>query len=202
MDTLRKFFNACKKGTFGLEVGTCTPLKMNKYPKGTLPSERKSTPQNPYEGKVFTFAYYKHAATGCNYYSIVYNECKREGIEFTKEEFAKAFPYEECSCGTSDDNTIYEKNGKEYLRLYVGRKPTQVTYKMVFEGKEVLKGSALYEDIMRYVTSKGESKKQEALGLTNIVGVRNPHVENVMYARQGTKEYINPMFKDVPFIKE
>lgn len=200
--SIADFAKVMVKGSFGLYVGTCTEKKMNKFPKGTTPSMRKTTPQNPYLGRVLNITFYQNAATGVNYYTIIKNECKREGIEFTDDEFAAAFPYEECSCGTSVEekglkNVLFEKNGQQYLRLYDGRRPTKTAYFMVCDGKIVEEGSALYEDIMRYVSPKEKSAKQEALGIANIVGVKMPKVENVMFLCQGDKMYHNENFPSV-----
>lgn len=200
--SIADFAKVMVKGSFGLYVGTCTEKKMNQYPKGTTPAMRKTTPKNPYIGRVLNITFYQNAATGVNYYTIIKNECKREGIVFTDDEFAAAFPYEECSCGSSVEekglkNVLFEKNGQQYLRLYDGRKPTKVVSFMVCDGAVVEKGSALYDDIMRYVSDKGGSAKQEALGIANIVGVKMPKVENVMFLCQGDKMYHNENFPSV-----
>lgn len=192
--SVNDFANVLKKGTFGLYVVTHTEVKMNKFPKDL---GRKGA-ANPYMGRAFWRTYYQNAASGCNYYTIVRNECKREGIAFSDDEFKSVFPYEECSCGTSDDNTIYTKGAQQYLRLYKGRKPTQIVHVLECDGRVVAKGSALYDDIMRYVPTKGsESAKQEALGIKNLVGVRSPKIENVVFMGQGDKCYQNPNFPTI-----
>lgn len=196
---IRDFARDIKRGTFGLYCATFTPKKMNKYPKGTTRAMYKTTPANPYEGRVFTLAIYQNAATGLNYYNIVKEECKREGINFTDAEFAAAFPKEETYCAATEDalaNIILRHNNydQEYLRLYQGRKPTKVVYFTICDYAIVPEGSDLYNDIMRYVPEKKESAKQEALGIANIVDVRQPKVENVVFLAQGEKIYINPRF--------
>ncbi len=196
---IKDFARGIKRGTFGLYAATFTELKMNKYPNGTAPAMRKVTPENPYLGKVFTLSVYQNAATGLNYYNIVKSECKREGIDFTDEEFAIAFPKEGTYCEATEDelaNIILKHNehDQEYLRLYKGRKPTKVVYFTVYNYSIVPEGSELMADIKRYVPAKKESVKQTALGITNIVEVKQPKIENVVFLAQGEDIYINPRF--------
>lgn len=200
---IKDFARNIKRGTFGLYCATFTEKKMNKYPNGTMPSQRKAATENPYLGKVFTLAVYQNAATGLNYYNIVKSECKREGIEFTDEEFAAAFPKERTYCEATEnalDNIILKHNDKEqeYLRLYNGRKPTKAVYFTIYNYSIVPEDSELMADIKRYIPSKKESAKQEALGITNIVEVKQPKVENVVFLAQGDDIYINPRFGSMP----
>jgi hypothetical protein len=196
---IKDFARSIKRGTFGLYAATFTEKKMNKYPNGTTPAQRKTTPENPYLGKVFTLAVYQNAATGLNYYNIVKSECKREGINFSDAEFAIAFPKQETYCEATEDalaNIVLRHNEKEqeYLRLYNGRKPTKVVYYTIYNYAIVPEGSELMQDILRYVPSKKESAKQVALGITNIVEVKQPKLENVVFLAQGEDIYINPRF--------
>ena len=196
---IKDFARGIKRGTFGLYAATFTEKKMNKYPNGTTPAQRKTTPENPYLGKVFTLAVYQNAATGLNYYNIVKSECAREGIPFTDEEFAIAFPKQETYCAATEDalaNIImkHNDNDQEYLRLYNGRKPTKVVYYTIYNYSIVPEGSELMNDILRYVPSKKESAKQLALGITNIVEVKQPKIENVVFLAQSEDIYINPRF--------
>jgi len=196
---IKDFARGIKRGTFGLYCATFTEKKMNKYPNGTMPAERKTTPENPYLGKVFTLSVYQNACTGVNYYNVVKSECKREGISFTDEEFAIAFPKEGTYCEATEDalaNIILKHNDKdqEYLRLYKGRKPTKVVYFTIYNYSIVPEDSELMADIKRYVPAKKESAKQEALGITNIVEVKQPKIENVVFLAQGDDIYINPRF--------
>jgi len=196
---IKDFARGIKRGTFGLYAATFTEKKMNKFPNGTTPSQRKTTPENPYLGKVFTLAVYQNAATGLNYYNIVKSECAREGIPFTDEEFAVAFPKQGTYCEATEDalaNIIlkHNDNGQEYLRLYNGRKPTKVVYYTIYNYSIVPEGSELMNDILRYVPSKKESAKQLALGITNIVEVKQPKIENVVFLAQSEDIYINPRF--------
>ena len=202
IDSLNEFARGIKRGTFGLYCATFTEKKMNKYPNGTTPAMRKSTPENPYLGKVFTLAVYQNAATGLNYYNIVKAECNREGIPFTDAEFEVAFPKESTYCESSEDalsNIIMRHNNyeQEYLRLYKGRRPTKVKYYTIYNYNIVDECSELYHDIMRYVPAKKESAKQTALGITNIVEVKQPKVENVVFLAQSDKIYINPRFSAI-----
>lgn len=165
--------------------------------------QRKTTPENPYLGKVFTLAVYQNAANGLNYYNIVKGECKREGINFTKEEFELAFPKESTYCEATEDalaNIILKHNEseQEYLRLYKGRKPTKVVYYTIYNYSIVEEGSELMNDILRYVPASKPSAKQEALGILNIVEVKQPKIENVVFLAQGDKIYINPRFGSMP----
>lgn len=199
ISNIKDFARGIKRGTFGLYVATFTEKKMNKYPNGTTPAQRKTTPENPYLGKVFTLAVYQNAATGLNYYNIVKSECAREGIPFTDEEFAIAFPKQSTYCEATEDalaNIIlkHNDNDQEYLRLYNGRKPTKVVYYTIYNYSIVPEGSELMNDILRYVPSKKESAKQLALGITNIVEVKQPKVENVVFLAQSEDIYINPRF--------
>ena len=196
---IKDFARGIKRGTFGLYAATFTEKKMNKYPNGTTPAQRKTTPENPYLGKVFTLAVYQNAATGLNYYNIVKSECAREGIPFTDEEFAIAFPKQGTYCEATEDalaNIILKHNesDQEYLRLYNGRKPTKVVYYTIYNYSIVPEGSELMNDILRYVPSKKESAKQLALGITNIVEVKQPKIENVVFLAQSEDIYINPRF--------
>ena len=196
---IKDFARNIKRGTFGLYAATFTEKKMNKFPNGTTPAQRKTTPENPYLGKVFTLAVYQNAATGLNYYNIVKSECKREGINFSDEEFAIAFPKQETYCEATEDalaNIVLRHNEKEqeYLRLYNGRKPTKVVYYTIYNYAIVPEDSELMQDILRYVPAKKESAKQVALGITNIVEVKQPKLENVVFLAQGEDIYINPRF--------
>jgi hypothetical protein len=196
---IKDFARGIKRGTFGLYAATFTEKKMNKFPNGITPAQRKTTPENPYLGKVFTLAVYQNAATGLNYYNIVKSECAREGIPFTDEEFAVAFPKQGTYCEATEDalaNIIlkHNDNGQEYLRLYNGRKPTKVVYYTIYNYSIVPEGSELMNDILRYVPSKKESAKQLALGITNIVEVKQPKIENVVFLAQSEDIYINPRF--------
>lgn len=196
---IKAFARGIKRGQFGLYAATFTPKKMNKYPNGTTPAQRSTTPSNPYLDKVFTLAVYQNAATGLNYYNIVKGECEREGIHFTKQEFELAFPKEGTYCEAESEefaNIILKKNDseQEYLRLYDGRKPTKVVYFTIYNYQIVPEGSELMNDILRYVPDKKTSAKQEALGITNIVGVKQPKIENVVFLGQGEDIYINPKY--------
>lgn len=196
---IKDFARHIKRGTFGLYAATFTEKKMNKFPNGTTPAQRKTTPENPYLGKVFTLAVYQNAATGLNYYNIVKSECKREGINFSDAEFAIAFPKQETYCEATEDalaNIVLRHNEKEqeYLRLYNGRKPTKVVYYTIYNYAIVPEDSELMADILRYVPAKKESAKQVALGITNIVEVKQPKLENVVFLAQGEDIYINPRF--------
>ena len=200
---IKDFARNIKRGTFGLYVATLTELKMNQYPNGTTPAQRKTTPKNPYLGNVFTLSVYQNAATGLNYYNIVKSECKREGINFTDEEFSAAFPKEGTYCEATEDalaNIIMKHNEREqeYLRLYKGRKPTKVVYFTIYNYSIVPEDSKLMADIKRYMPPKKASAKQEALGITNIVEVKQPKVENVVFLAQGDNIYINPRFGGMP----
>ena len=200
--SINEFARGIKRGTFGLYAATLTELRMNKYPNGTTPAQRKTTPENPYLGKVFTLSVYQNAATGLNYYNIVKSECAREGINFTDEEFSTAFPKQETYCDSVEDelaNIIMKHNDTEqqYLRLYKGRKPTKTVYFTIYNYSIVPEGSTLMADIKRYVSPKKASAKQEALGITNIVEVKQPKVENVVFLAQGDNIYINPRFGSV-----
>ena len=202
--SIKDFARNIKRGTFGLYASTFTPKRMNKYPNGTSAAERKTTPVNPYldengESKVFTLAVYQNAATGLNYYNIVKAECEREGIHFTKEEFELAFPKEATYCEATEDalaNIVLKKydSDQEYLRLYDGRRPTKVVYFTIYNYQIVPEDSELMADINRYIPPKKASAKQEALGIANIVGVKQPKLENVVFLGQGEDIYINPKF--------
>ena len=196
---IKDFARNIKRGTFGLYAATFTEKKMNKFPNGTTPAQRKTTPENPYLGKVFTLAVYQNAATGLNYYNIVKSECKREGINFSDAEFAIAFPKQETYCEATEDalaNIVLRHNEKEqeYLRLYNGRKPTKVVYYTIYNYAIVPEDSELMQDILRYVPAKNERAKQVAVGLPNIVEVKQPKLENVVFLAQGEDIYINPRF--------
>jgi len=192
------------KGTFGIYCATLTPKKMNKYPIG---AKRVKGTENPYEGRVHNLSIYQNMATGKSYYAIVESECKREGIKFTKEEFEVAFPHEKTYCeGVSDrlDNVIMEHptTHQRYLRIYEGSKRTNVMHKTIITDLDgthriLEEGCAELQDIKRFCPEPSGSKKQEALGITNIVKVKQPKVENVVFIKQGEKQYINPMFKNV-----
>jgi hypothetical protein len=206
VNTIEDFGKRIKRGTFGLYAALLTEKKMNKYPNGTLRKDYKTTPENPYVGKVFNLSIYQNAATGMNYYNIVKAECEREGIHFSDAEFAVAFPKEGTYCDSVDDslaNIIMEHNdtNQRYLRLYKGRKPTKVVYFTIYKDGDniylVEEGSALMKDIKRYITPSKPSAKQEALGIKNVVSVKQPKVENVVFLAQGEDIWINPRFSFV-----
>ena len=202
--TIEDFAKRIKKGSFGLYAALFTPQKMNKYPNGTPRSAYSSTPQNPYLDKVFNLSIYQNAATGINYYNIVKAECEREGIHFTDAEFAVAFPKEATYCDSVSEkgleNIIFEKDDSDqrYLRLYKGRKPTKVVYFTIYmDGDSVSlveEDSALMKDIKNYITPSKPSAKQEALGIKNVVSVKQPKVENVVFLAQSDDIFINPRF--------
>ena len=201
--TIEDFGARIKRGTFGLYAALFTEQKMNKYPNGTKAGERKNTPENPHLGKVFNLSIYQNACTGVNYYNVVKAECEREGIHFTDAEFAVAFPKEETYCESVDDtlaNIIMQKDDSEqrYLRLYKGRKPTKVVYYTIYKDGDkitlVEENSELMKDIKRYVTPSKPSAKQEALGIKNVVAVKQPKVENVVFLAQSDDIWINPRF--------
>ena len=201
--TIEDFGARIKRGTFGLYAALFTEQKMNKYPNGTKAGERKNTPENPHLGKVFNLSIYQNACTGVNYYNVVKAECEREGIHFTDAEFAVAFPKEETYCESVDDtlaNIIMQKDDSEqrYLRLYKGRKPTKVVYYTIYKDGDkitlVEEDSELMKDIKRYITPSKPSAKQEALGIKNVVAVKQPKVENVVFLAQSDDIWINPRF--------
>jgi hypothetical protein len=201
--TIEDFGARIKRGTFGLYAALFTEQKMNKYPNGTKAGERKNTPENPHLGKVFNLSIYQNACTGVNYYNVVKAECEREGIHFTDAEFAVAFPKEETYCESVDDtlaNIIMQKDDSEqrYLRLYKGRKPTKVVYYTIYKDGDkitlVEENSELMKDIKRYITPSKPSAKQEVLGIKNVVAVKQPKVENVVFLAQSDDIWINPRF--------
>ena len=201
--TIEDFGARIKRGTFGLYAALFTEQKMNKYPNGTKAGERKNTPENPHLGKVFNLSIYQNACTGVNYYNVVKAECEREGIHFTDAEFAVAFPKEETYCESVDDtlaNIIMQKDDSEqrYLRLYKGRKPTKVVYYTIYKDGDkitlVEEDSELMKDIKRYIAPSKPSAKQEALGIKNIVAVKQPKIENVVFMAQSDDIWINPRF--------
>jgi hypothetical protein len=201
--TIEDFGARIKRGTFGLYAALFTEQKMNKYPNGTKAGERKNTPENPHLGKVFNLSIYQNACTGVNYYNVVKAECEREGIHFTDAEFAVAFPKEATYCESVDDtlaNIIMQKDDSEqrYLRLYKGRKPTKVVYYTIYKDGDkitlVEENSELMKDIKRYITPSKPSAKQEILGIKNVVAVKQPKVENVVFLAQSDDIWINPRF--------
>lgn len=203
--SIESFCESINKGTFGLYVGTFTEKKMNKYPIG---AGRVKGSENPYFGRVFNFALVQNAATGVSYYKLVESECKREGISFSKSEFEQAFPKESTYCDDATDslsNMImqHEVSGQRYLRLYYGRKPTKTKYYTILtdangsNAKVIDEQSAEYKDIMRYVPANSGSAKQEALGISNIIEVRQPKIENVVFMMQGDKFFMNERFAGI-----
>lgn len=192
-NSIEDFANVLNKGTFGMYVATLTDKRMNKYPCGC---GRVAGTENPYEGRVKNLAVYMNAATGVNYYAIVKGECEREGIKFTDDEFAAAFPKEGTYCESADDNKLRNvimenpANGQRYLRLYDGRKPTKVMYFTLVDDVICTDAKVLAE-IARYTPAHSGSKKQEALGIANLVGVKQPKIENVLFMRQGDKMWCN-----------
>ena len=194
-NSVENFLKNFRSASFGLYAATLTDLTMNKYPCGTARKDMTAENLNPYIGRVKSLTLYQNAATGCSYYNLVESECRREGIHFSKEEFALAFP-KERTYASSDDNKLFvnEKSGCKYLRLYRNRRPTNVRYYTVIDGEIVAEDDARIKDIMRYVSPKKESAKQEGIGIKNIIPVRNIHVENVMLLQQGDKSYLNEDF--------
>lgn len=202
-NSIESFCENVAKGSFGLYAATLTEKKMNKFPC----DKTAARVANPYLGSVFNLAIIQNTATGVSYYKLVESECKREGISFSKDEFAAAFPYEKTyaeGVGGKLDNMIMEntKTNQRYLRLYFGRKPTKTIYYTIIKdangGYRVLnEDSAEYKEIMRYVPAKSGSAKQEALGISNIIEVRQPKVENVVFLMQGEKMWMNERFAGI-----
>lgn len=201
--TIEDFGKRIKRGTFGLYAALLTEKKMNKYPNGTPRKEMTEDKVNPYIGKVFNLSIYQNAATGMNYYNVVKAECEREGIHFSDAEFAVAFPKEGTYCESVDDslaNIIMEHSdtNQRYLRLYEGRRPTKVVYFTIYDNNGVMQlveeGSEMMNDIKRYISPKAPSAKQLELGIKNIVGVKQPKIENVVFLAQGEDIFINPRF--------
>ena len=187
-----------KKGSFGLYVATLTERKQNKYPTGTPRSAQKDARVNPYIGRVFNLTIHQNAASGKNYYNIVEAECKRCGIFFTKEAFQQAFPKEETYTREISDataNIIIQKkdSDQKYLRLYDGNTVTKVKNFVILDGK-VCEDKAILDDIKIFDRPKTSSPKQLSLGITNIVGVKNYKIENVIFIGQKDKIYINERF--------
>lgn len=203
ISTIESFGKNIKKGTFGLYAALLTPQKMNKYPCGTPRKEMTEDKINPHLDNVFNLSVYQNACTGVSYYALVKSECEREGIHFSDEDFAAAFPKEGTYCDSLDDdlkNIIMKKDDSDqlYLRLYKGRKPTKVVYYTIYKNGDnielVEEGSELMKDIKRYITPSKPSAKQIDLGIKNIVEVKQPKVENVVFLAQGDDIYINPRF--------
>lgn len=203
INTIEEFASTIKRGTFGLYAALLTEKKMNKYPVGTPRKEMTPDKENKHVGKVFSLSIYQNAATGLDYYNIIKAECKREGIDFTDEEFETAFPKEGTYCSSVNDalrNIIMEKDDSDqrYLRLYKGRKPTKVIYFTIYDNDGVLslvnEDSALNKEIMAYVPPKKANAKQEGLGIKGLVEIAQPKVENVVFLAQGDNIYINPRF--------
>ena len=203
-NSIEEFAANMVKGSFGLYTATFTEKKMNKFPC----DKSAARVVNPYLGRVFNLAIIQNAASGVSYYKLVESECKREGISFSKDAFAAAFPYEKTYCeGASDklDNIIMEHNtsGQRYLRLYFGRKPTKTIYHTILtdaDGKNarvITEKSAEWAEIQKYTPVKNESKKQEALGISNIIEVRQPKIENVVFMMQGEKLWTNERFAGI-----
>jgi hypothetical protein len=73
-----------------------------------------------------------------------------------------------------------------------------VVYFTIYNYAIVPEDSDLMKDILRYIPAKSKSAKQEALGITNIVEVKQPKVENVVFLAQKDNIYINPRFGAQP----
>ena len=204
-NSIEDFCENVAKGSFGIYAATMTPKKMNKYPCGC---GRVAGTENPYEGRVFNLAIIQNAASGVSYYKLVESECKREGIAFSKDAFEQAFPKEKSYVEEVSDklsNMIVEHatSGQRYLRLYFGRKPTHTIYHTILtdengcNAKVLAEDSKELQDIMRYVPAKSGSAKQESLGITNIIEVRQPKIENVVFLMQGDKLFLNKDYEGV-----
>lgn len=201
--TIEDFCRGVSKGTFGLYAALLTPQKMNKYPCGTPRKDMTEDKVNPHLDKVFNLSVYQNACTGVSYYALVKSECKREGIYFSDEDFAAAFPKEGTYCDSLDNslsNMIMKKDDSDqlYLRLYKGRKPTKVVYYTIYKDGDnvdlVEEGSELMKDIKRFITPSKPSAKQIDLGIKTLIEVKQPKVENVVFLGQGDDIYINPRF--------
>jgi len=184
-----EFVNNYRNATFGLSIVSITEPKMNKFPNGTAPADRKHTPENPYIGRVKTLAVYTNAACGCNFYNLVKAECEREGIHFSDDEFSAAFP-KQATYASSEDNKVYTNDsGKQYIRIYKGRRPTKVDYYTMIDGEIVANDSPILADARRYMQARKPSAKQTALGIANLIEPRNIGVENILGMKQGEKSY-------------
>lgn len=178
------FIKNLKGGTFGIYCATMTEKKMNK-------GGRSGIAPNPLFGKVFTLALYQNTITGCNYRNLVKSECIREGIDVSN--FDKDFPPSETYAFTNDNKIFTKKDGTaQYFRLYLsnGRERSKVKYEtVVLDNGTYRKPTEEEERIIKsYTPAKSESKKQEVLGISNIVEVRNITISNILFIKQGDKE--------------
>jgi hypothetical protein len=199
--TLDDFVKNYRKGTFGLYFAGFTEKSLNKTPHGMRLKEAKECgAYNKYEGRVYTLTIAQNAASGVSYYACVKGEAKREGL-FNKdtfdEDFVRDFPREKTYCEAEEkklDNILLKnvKTDQRYLRLLFGRKPTKVKYFTFLDGH--LATPTEVADILRYETPKSISKKQENIGLKNLVACRNFKVENVIFVAQGDDIYFNDRF--------
>lgn len=180
------FIKNLKSGTFGIYVSTLTEKKMNK-------GGRSGIAPNPLFGKVFTLALYQNAITGCSYRNLVKSECIREGIDVSN--FDNDFPPSETYAVTNDNKVFAKKDGTtQYFRLYLsnGRERSKVKYETLILNDDGTYRKPTEEEektIKAYTPSKSESKKQEALGISNIVEVRNITISNILFIKQGEKEW-------------
>lgn len=192
---IEDFFKSINRGTFGLYCATFTTMRLNKYPNDKEHSQAVNDNEyNKYENRVEVLGLYQNACTGVNFYNCVKSECKREGIDFSDDEFNEAFPVTESYCESVSkemNNFIMKHKSKEqkYLRLYSGRKPTKCIKIILLDGKLVSEDD--YKDIKRYLPKFSENKKQTSIGIKNIITPLNVKLENVMFLVQGEKAWVN-----------
>ena len=200
-NNIEDFANNLVKGSFGLYVVAISDKKMNKFPV-----DGGMRVANPYIGRVFNLAFIQNACTGVGYRNLVKSECLKEGIAFTDAEFDAAFPHEGTYAVNVNDkfaNMIlqHERTQQRYLRLLSGRKRTKTKYFTILTDSDgnnphiIDADSEEYKEIMRYVPAKRTSPKQEALGIRNIVEVKQYKLENIVALYQGEKLYTNPNYQ-------
>ena len=198
-ENIRDFGKAYTHGTFGLWCATLTPVKLTKFPHDIARREAQACGDfDRYTGRVCKLSVFKNACSGVSYYACVKSECKREGFVFDDEAFKKAFPHEKTYCTSASDDLknfimTNDKNGQEYFRLYLGRKPTICKTFLFLDGHLATQDEKL--DIQRFISPTKASKKQEDLGISNFIRCFNVKVDNVVFLAQGAKAWKNPSEK-------
>ena len=176
-NSVESFVADFKSATFGLSVITLTTKKVLGL--------------NLLKLKVVV-----NASVGIDYYHAVRALAEKQGIVFTSEsEFLNAFPKEPTYAHKTNIKAIYEHNtnGTRYLRTYEGRSITKVVKVVYFneDGSQITNPYLLAQIAAK---DNATSKKQNELGMTKIVELKQPKLENILFLKQGEKTYESPRF--------
>ena len=168
MEKLNVFLNGLVKGSFGIELVAVTEPRMNK--KG-----------NPYFGRVRKQTRMTNIALGVSYENIVNARLEREDkvANFISQAPKGRFWINSYILGNTKDNT------KKYLRTIM-RRNTKVENIFYLDGYPVY-GEEL--EVIKAWIAPSVKPTNQGLDDENLEIVRDFSIENIIYIKQGKKEY-------------